>query len=788
LNGKTYFYNITNFDIGIHTYQFWAFDGTNTTSTAIFNKPIVYNTKPSINTTDNLTAIEDTYYEVQYNYDDIDVANVGQSVFWGYSSNASWLSFDNVTTILNGTPVQEDVGEYWVNISINDTMEVDFTNFTLTVLNVNDDPIMNTTNIETTGEDELYSVDYNATDIDSPIANQIWSLATNATAWLSIDTTTGIISGVPTNDDVGEYWVNVSVVDGDGGDDYETYTLIVLNVNDRPEITTTDVLMTNSNVLYSVDYNATDIDSPLSQLVWSLTTNATWLSIDAATGILSGTPTNAGWFNVNVTVDDGDDGQDWHEFVLTVIYSGGIINEPPVITTNDILYATVDLLYYVNYDATDDQTSVDLLTWKLLTNASWLTMDTGTGVISGTPLTNDAGSYWVNVSVTDEHHAVDFHNFTITVTEYPIVGNIIPKLLSPELTPPAGDIETVFTFSVHYYDADDESPTYIQLVIDGIQHDMMLATGDPSNGTYVYKTTLSTGIHTYYFSASDGIYLVRTDDFDTSIIKDIGENIAPELSNPELTVTEGDTELEFTFSIHYQDANGDQPEYVRVVIDGVEHDMELILGDPPADGDYEFKINLSKATHQYHFTASDGIETVKTNDLTKSYSGEEDGDDDGDGEEDNTWLFALIGIIIVVIVVLVLLFVFLKKKKGEEEPPVEEPQAPPPVEMPAEQMPHAQDQALAEQPPTAEVPPEPAPAPTPEMPPEQPSMPETPPEPEQAPTPEPASQPAQQPAPEQTPAPQPQPASVPQVKEQPVAEPPAEPQQPQVLKVKEPEE
>ncbi len=127
------------------------------------------------------------------------------------------------------------------------------------------------------------------------------------------------------------------------------------------------------------------------------------------------------------------------------------------------------------------------------------------------------------------------------------------------------------------------------------------------------------------------------------------------------------------------------------------------------------------------------------------------GDEPEDGEEDNTLLYAGIGIIVIVlIVILILLFIFLKKKKGkEEEPPVEEPQPPPPEEVPPE--------APPEQPPT------------PEIPPEQPSVPETPPE--QTPTPEVTPQvvPQVEPAPEQAPMPQveEQPQPKPQV-EQPV--------------------
>jgi len=174
-DGKKYYFTISHLDIGNHTFQCRASDGLENTYIPFVNNPIVYNTPPNIKTPNNLTAIEDTYYEIIYEYDDIDVVNVGQIVTWGFSTNASWLAFNDVNAMLYGTPTQDDIGEYWVNISINDTQDIDFTNFTLTVIDLNDNPVITTDDVTVTNEDELYEVDYNATDIDSPIENQIWT-------------------------------------------------------------------------------------------------------------------------------------------------------------------------------------------------------------------------------------------------------------------------------------------------------------------------------------------------------------------------------------------------------------------------------------------------------------------------------------------------------------------------------------------------------------------------------------------------------------------------------------
>ncbi|MCK5560848.1 MAG: hypothetical protein KAJ51_09660, partial [Thermoplasmata archaeon] len=154
--GKIYYYNNTHLDIGLNTCKFWTSDGTYTKSTELLYTPYVYNTIPKIITENNFTAIEDTYYEVIYEYEDMDVANVGQTCNWKFFTNADWLIFNTDTAVLYGTPTDNNVGEDWVDIVINDTLNEDHTNFTITIIDVNDNPIINTNNIEIAYEDAVY--------------------------------------------------------------------------------------------------------------------------------------------------------------------------------------------------------------------------------------------------------------------------------------------------------------------------------------------------------------------------------------------------------------------------------------------------------------------------------------------------------------------------------------------------------------------------------------------------------------------------------------------------------
>jgi hypothetical protein len=527
MDGKEYIFNIENLDIGVYTYQFYASDGKFSWFTITVNKPIVYNTPPTIIMQNNHTTIEDIYYEVNYKYDDKDLLNVDQLGYWNFSTDAEWLTFDKSIARLNGTPMNDDVGEYWVNITINDTIDSDFTNFTLTVINVNDAPIIITENIEIINEDELYEVEYQSVDVDSPKDSLSWDLQTNA-SWLDFEQVTAKLSGIPENDDVGEYWVNITVNDAEL-EDFSNFTLKVINVNDPPRIITTTITNAIEDELFHFQFEAKDIDNSQNELLWIIKTNANWLVIDNGRAIVNGIPLNedVGEYWINISITDGDF-NNYSNLTLTVENT----NDPPEIITKDKTNATIGELYSVNYEAEDIDPVQTIFTWSMKSNTSdWLSIDPITGWLTGIPSINDVGFYWINISVTDGESGWDHHYFTLYVLKLPIQKNNAPKLLNATMTPLGGNIETSFTFSIHYYDSDGDTPKIIQVVIDNIPRNLRLGTGEnASNGVYYYNTTLSEGIHTYYFMASDGLESVKTEDFTSSEIKKLEENSKEKIS------------------------------------------------------------------------------------------------------------------------------------------------------------------------------------------------------------------------------------------------------------------
>jgi len=271
-------------------------------------------------------------------------------------------------------------------------------------------PSITSTSVDASTEGTAYAYTLAATDADG---DTLTMSATTLPAWLMFDAATGALTGTPATTDVGMHEVVLSVTDGTAPAVTQSFTITVAAVvvpNAAPVVTSTSVDAATEGVVYAYTFTATDADQDT--LTMSATTLPSWLTFDAATGILTGTPAtaNVGANPVVLSVTDGEDAQE-QSFTITVA-AAVVVNTAPTITSTGVTTGTVGVEYSYTLTATDAQG--DALSMSSVTLPTWGAFDTATGILSGTP--DMADDYDVELMVSDGTDATN-QTFTIAVAD-----------------------------------------------------------------------------------------------------------------------------------------------------------------------------------------------------------------------------------------------------------------------------------------------------------------------------------------------------------------------------------
>lgn len=88
----------------------------------------------------------------------------------------------------------------------------------------------------------------------------------------------------------------------------------------------------------------------------------------------------------------------------------------------------------------------------------------------------------------------------------------------------------------------------------------------------------------------------------------VGGNNAPTLEGGQVNPAKGLSTTMFTYSVTYKDIDGQQPQFINVVIDGNTHPMTSVSGGTTyKEGvSYTYSTTLSSGNHSFYFEASDG--------------------------------------------------------------------------------------------------------------------------------------------------------------------------------------
>lgn len=175
-------------------------------------------------------ATEDV--EFTHTFTATDATDGDTSFTWTLTNAPSGMSVVAATGVLTWTP--GDVADSGtVTATVSDSVGGTATqDFTITVTNVNDAPVISTTAPTTATVGTQYSYDADATDADAG-DTLTWSKVSGPDA-LSIDSASGLVTWTPTDSDSETTNVTIMVSDGNGGSDTEDITITVSGGSPTP--------------------------------------------------------------------------------------------------------------------------------------------------------------------------------------------------------------------------------------------------------------------------------------------------------------------------------------------------------------------------------------------------------------------------------------------------------------------------------------------------------------------------------------------------------------------------
>jgi Putative Ig domain len=329
------------------------------------------------------------------------------------------LTVNTTTGVISGTPTT--AGTYSVTISATNAGGTGSATLTLTINN----PVPTTTSISpasTTAGSAQFTLTVNGANFVSTSA-VYWNGSPLITTFVSSTKLTAI---VPAANVAAVGTASVTVVNpapGGGTSNAQTFT-----INPPPPVITSPTTATGQ-VGVAFSYTITATNSPTS---YNATGLPAGLTVNTSTGLISGTPTTAGTYSVTISATNAG-GTGSATLTLT-------INPPaPVITSALTATGQVGAAFSYTITATNSPTSYNATVLPAGVLPAGLSVNTSTGVISGTPTT--AGTYSVTISATN---AGGTGSATLTLT----INNQVPTTtsISPTCTA-AGSAD--FTLTVN---------------------------------------------------------------------------------------------------------------------------------------------------------------------------------------------------------------------------------------------------------------------------------------------------------------------------------------------------
>jgi large repetitive protein len=328
----------------------------------------------------------------------------GHALTFSIQNQPSWASFSGATGTLTGTPTATNAGTYG-NIVIgvsNGTQSAALAPFAIKVsapLKISGSPPTQVT----AGKGYSFQPTTNA-----PNGGALQFSIQNRPAWASFIAGTGMLSGTPTASQTGTYsGVVISVSDG-----VQTVALPPFSITVQKALAISGSPPTSVTVGWPYSFTPSASGASGSTLRFSIQSQPSWASFNAASGALTGAPSaaNAGTYaNIVISVSDGTQSVALSPFSIQVVKGVTISGSPPT---------SVNAGAAFSFTPAASGPSGAALTFSIQNQPPWASFNAANGALTGTPGAAYVGTYSnIMISVASGGASASLPAFAISVNQ-----------------------------------------------------------------------------------------------------------------------------------------------------------------------------------------------------------------------------------------------------------------------------------------------------------------------------------------------------------------------------------
>jgi hypothetical protein len=359
------------------------------------------------------------------------------AVSWKITSGAlpAGLHLNAAAGLVTGTPGAAAVGTAAFTVQATDSSspaQVATASESITVHPASDPLTVTATSLPEIPAGQDYAAQLTSTGGVAPVA---WSVTSGSLPpGLSLDAATGVLSGTPTASGTFSFTAQVADATAPASQTASAPLSIIIDPAAPLAISTTSLFDGTENSYYSSTLQA---QGGAGSYQWYVTSGSlpAGLSLDAATGQITGIPTGTGTSAFDVTVYDAAGNSAAASYQVTIAVS-------PLTVSQSLPKATVSAYYTADITPSGGAAPYG---WSLISGSlpSGLSFDSSTGAIVGTP--TQSGSFPLSVLVTDSSSPSQQATANVTLT---VVAD--PPLKISSHTPVRGAVGTPYTIGIGY--------------------------------------------------------------------------------------------------------------------------------------------------------------------------------------------------------------------------------------------------------------------------------------------------------------------------------------------------